>query len=167
MTKSSRVSIWLFLITFSLVFYGMGASFVESFVNYPTWKMIGPNEFRGFHQALSPLILQFMVFPLVVTTVLTALLLWFRPSAIPRWAICLALVLQIVTWISTVTIQLPIQFALSSDGLSIPAIEQLITTNFWFRRIPALINSGLFFWMMLVLLRNQYRQDEETTAHQA
>ena len=160
MSKSSRISIWLFLVTFSLVFYGLGASFVESFVNYPTWKAIGPGEFRSYHQALSSLIVPFMVIPLVVTTILTALLLWFRPAAIPLWAIWLSLGLQIIIWISTLTIQLPIQFALSSDGLSIPAIERLITTNLWLRKIPGVINAGLFFWMMSLLLRNHYIQDE-------
>jgi hypothetical protein len=53
MNQSSKWSIWLFLVTFSVVFYGMGASFVESFVNYPTWKLIGPNEFLAFHHALA------------------------------------------------------------------------------------------------------------------
>jgi uncharacterized membrane protein len=33
MQASSKTSIWLFLIAFALVFYGMGASFVESFIN--------------------------------------------------------------------------------------------------------------------------------------
>ena len=55
MQTSTKTSIWLFLISFALVLYGMGASFVESFVNYPTWRLIGANEFRAYHQALSPL----------------------------------------------------------------------------------------------------------------
>jgi hypothetical protein len=158
--KSSPVSIWLFLVTFSLVFYGMGASFVESFVNYPTWKAVGPSEFRSYHQALSSLIVPFMVIPLIVTTILTALLLRFRPTAIPRWAIWVSLGLQIIIWISTLTIQLPIQFALSRDGLSIPEIERLITTNLWFRKIPGVINAALFFWLMSLLLRTHYTHDE-------
>jgi hypothetical protein len=45
MRTSTNFSTRLFLITFALVFYGMGASFVESFVNYPTWPLIGANEF--------------------------------------------------------------------------------------------------------------------------
>ena len=52
MTKvqtSNKASIRLFLICSALVFYGVGASFVESFVNYPTWRLIGANEFRAYH----------------------------------------------------------------------------------------------------------------------
>ena len=94
MQASSKTSIWLFLIAFALVFYGMGASFVESFVNYPTWRLIGTNEFRAYHQALGPLVIGYMVIPLIITTILTMLLVWFRPAPVPRWAIWLAVVLS-------------------------------------------------------------------------
>ena len=45
MHSTSKFPVWLFLITFALIFYGLGASFVESFVNYPTWRLIGAGEF--------------------------------------------------------------------------------------------------------------------------
>ena len=61
-------------------------------------------------------------------------------------------------WISTVFVQIPIQIELSSTGLSIPAIDKLIVTNFWFRRVPHIITAGLFFWMMSLLLRTHYSE---------
>lgn len=158
MDKSSKWSIWLFLITFAFVFYGMGASFIESFVNYPTWKLIGPNEFLTYHHAISPLIIGYLVAPMVFGTLLTGILLWFGPRSIPAWALWTALGLQIVVWISTVSIQIPIQIELSNTGLSIPAIDKLLFTNFWFRRIPYTINAGLFVWMMSLLLRTNYSE---------
>ncbi|MEO5720852.1 MAG: hypothetical protein ABIR71_05195 [Chthoniobacterales bacterium] len=153
MQTSTRTSAWLFLITFALVFYGTGAAFVESFVNYPTWPLIGPNEFRAYHRALSPLIIGYMVIPLAVATILTIFLVWFRPVAISRWMVWLALGLQLIVWVSTFTIQLPIQGQLSADGLSLLLIERLRVTNFWFRRVPYLGNAFLFLWMMSMLLR--------------
>jgi hypothetical protein len=126
---SNKTSIWLFLISFALVFYGMGASFVESFVNYPTWRLIGANEFRAYHQVLSPLIIGYMVIPMLITTMLTMLLLWFRPAPLPRWAIWLSVVLQLMIWFSTAAIQVPMQVQLGRDGLSLPLIERLILTN--------------------------------------
>lgn len=153
MQASTKTSIWLFLISFALVFYGMGASFVESFVNYPTWRLIGANEFRAYHQALGPRIIGFMVIPMLITTLLTILLLWFRPAPIPQWAVWLALVLQLMVWVSTAAIQLPIQVQLSRDGLSLPLIERLIFTNWWLRKVPQIINAFLFLWMMSLLLR--------------
>lgn len=153
MQTPSRTSIWLFLATFALVFYGLGASFVESFVNYPTWRLIGANEFRAYHLALGPLVIGYMVIPLIIATILTVLLLWTKPAPIPRWAIWLAVVLQLITWVSTVAIQFPIQVQLSSNGLSLPLIEHLILTNWWLRKVPQIINSLLFLWMMSLLLR--------------
>jgi hypothetical protein len=58
-----------------------------------------------------------------------------------------AIVLQVINWVSTATIQLPIQFELSANGLSPPLIERLIETNFWLRRIPYAAAAGLFLWM--------------------
>lgn len=131
----------------------MGASFVESFVNYPTWRLIGANEFLAYHKALSPLIIGYMVVPLAAATVLTLLLAWFRPSPIPSWAIWFSVALQLVSWISTATIQVPIQIELSTNGLSLPLIDQLIFTNFWLRKVPQVINVLLFIWMMSLMVR--------------
>jgi hypothetical protein len=152
---SRQLSIWLFLATFCLIFYGMGASFVESFVNYPTWPLIGANEFRAYHNALGPLVIGYMVIPMLVGTVLSIVLLWVRPIQIPLWAILTTVILQLIVWVSTATIQLPIQFQLGADGLSIPAIERLIFTNLWFRKVPQVITSALFIWMMYRVLREK------------
>ncbi|MDT4965374.1 MAG: hypothetical protein QOJ64_111, partial [Acidobacteriota bacterium] len=65
MQTSNKTSIRLFLLSFALVFYGTGASFLESFVNYPTWRLIGVNEFRAYHQAISPLVIGYMVIPML------------------------------------------------------------------------------------------------------
>ena len=153
MQTSARISVWLFLVTFALTFYGMGAATVESFVNYPTWPLIGANEFLAYHRALGPLIIGYMVIPMLVATLLTIFLLWFRPAAIPRWMVWLAVVLQLVAWASTFTIQLPIQGQLSAEGLSLPLMDRLRITSFWFRRVPHTANAFLFLWMMSVLLR--------------
>ena len=154
MQTISRIPVWLFVVTFALMFYGLGASFVESFVNYPTWPLIGAAEFKAYHQALSPLVIGYMVVPMLVGTSLTLLLAWLRPAPIPAWAIWLSVGLQLVVWVSTASIQLPIQFQLSSDGLSLPLIQKLISTNFWFRKIPQVINIVLLVWMMGLLVRS-------------
>ena len=161
MQTSVKTSTWLFLITFALVFYGTGASFVESFVNYPTWRLIGANEFQAYHQALGPLVIGYMVIPKLITTILTMLLVWLRPAPLPRWAIWLAVVLQLIPWVSTVAIQFPIQVQLSRDGLSLPLIERLIFTNWWLRKVPQIINALLFLWLMSLLLRVNFRRNAE------
>ncbi len=159
MQTSTRTSVWLLLVTFALMFYGMGAASVESFVNYPTWPLIGANEFRAYHRALGPLIVGYMVVPMLAATIFTIILLWFRPAPIPPWMIWLAIGLQLVVWVSTFTIQLPIQGQLTADGLSLPLMDRLRVTSFWFRRVPHTANAFLFLWMMAILLRGNVRRE--------
>lgn len=138
---------WTFVIAFALVFYGTGAAVIESFVNYSSWHLIGAEEFIAYHRFISPRVLAFLVAPLLLGTAFTVLMLWSRPAGIPVWAVWAAIAAQAVVWVSTVTIQVPIQLHLSEHGLSVELIERLIETNFWLRRIPYAICAGLFLWM--------------------
>jgi hypothetical protein len=135
------------------VFYSTGAAFIESFVNYSSWHLIESAEFTRFHRFISPRILAFLVAPMLLGTVFSILLLWFRPAAIPLWAVWLTIALQAVVWASTAAIQVPIQVELSAHGLSLQLIERLIETNFWLRRIPYGVCAGLFLWMASQALR--------------
>jgi hypothetical protein len=54
---------------------------------------------------------------------------------------------QAVVWVSTVTIQVPIQLQLSDHGLSVEIIERLVEANFWLRRIPHASCAGFLLWM--------------------
>ena len=153
MNQPQRKARWVFLIAFALVFYGNGAAFIESFVNYSSWHLIGPAEFTRFHQFISPRILSFLVVPALLGTLFTVLLLWFKPVAIPKWAVWVAIALQVIVWVSTAAIQVPIQIRLSADGLSLPLIDRLIETNFWLRRIPYAACACVFLWMASTAMR--------------
>jgi len=144
---------WVFIIAFALVFYGTGAAFVESFVNYPSWPLVGAGEFIPFHRFIGPRVLIFLVAPMLLGTVFTILLLWFRPAAIPVKTVWLAIFLQAIVWASTALIQVPIQIELSANGLSVPLIERLIETNLWFRRIPYAVCAGVFLWMIASVMK--------------
>ena len=137
----------VFLVAFALVMYGNGAAFIESFVNYSSWHLIGAAEFTTYHQFITPRVLAFLVVPAAIGTVFTVLMLWFRPDAVPAWAVWVAIGFQSVLWISTATIQVPIQLQLSADGFSLPLIDRLVATNWWLRRVPYALTAGLFIWM--------------------
>lgn len=143
---------WIFLSAFALVFYGTGAACIESFVNYPSWPLIGAGEFIAYHRFISPRVLTFLVAPLLLGTAFTILMLWSRPAAIPAWTVWAAIAAQAVVWVSTLTIQVPIQLQLGEQGLSVALVEHLIVTNFWLRRIPYAICAGLFLWMAAQVL---------------
>ena len=144
----------LFMFTFALVFYVLGASYVESFVNYRTWPLIGAEEFRAYRQALAPRIVAFLVIPAFSITALTLPLLWFRPPVIPRWNIILSLALGASVIIISATVQIPIQIELSQGGLNHALIEKLIWTD-WFRKLPLTANAILFLWMMAQVLNSR------------
>ena len=142
----------VFFIAFSLVFYATGATFIEGFVNYSSWHLIGPAEFQAFHKFITPRVLALLVLPTALGTVFSILMLWFRPPSIPIWSVWLVIALQMVLWVSSVTIQIPIQLKLQTQGLSIPLVDQLIVTNWWLRRLPYGITAVLFLWMMITVL---------------
>jgi hypothetical protein len=158
---------WIFLIAFALVFYGNGAGFIESFVNYSSWHLIGAGEFIAYHQFISPRVLTFLVAPALLGTALTILMLWARPLAIPAWAVWAAIATQAVVWVSTVTIQVPIQIQLSQPGRpSIELFDRLIETNFWLRRIPYALCAGLFLWMAAQVMGAGNGLDHRTNRRQ-
>jgi hypothetical protein len=74
---------WIFVTAFALVLYGNGAAFIESFVNYPSWPLVGRDEFTAYHRFISPRVLTFLVAPALLGTVSTVAMLWARPAAIP------------------------------------------------------------------------------------
>ncbi len=160
MNSRLNASTLLFLLTFALTYYCLGASFVESFVNYRTWGLIGADEFTAYHQALSPLIVRIMVIPIAIKSVLVILLLWFRPLGVPRWPIFFAIVFELINWASTFAVQIPIQIQLSDVGNSPALIEKLIFTD-WLRKITSIANALLFFWLMIGLLKKISPGDSE------
>jgi mannose/fructose/N-acetylgalactosamine-specific phosphotransferase system component IIC len=138
---------WIFVLAFALVFYGNGAAFIESFVNYPSWHLIGSDAFLNYHKFIGPRVIAFLVVPAVLGTVFTIVLLRSRPAAIPLWSVWLAILLQLVVWVSTVTIQIPIQLQLAVQGASPELLERLMETNWWLRRVPYSACAVLFLWM--------------------
>jgi hypothetical protein len=76
-----------FTVAFALTFYVLGATFVEGFVNYRTWALVGAREFKTYHRAVGPRVLAFVVLPIGMSVVVTTCLLWWRPPSIPVWTV--------------------------------------------------------------------------------
>ncbi len=153
MDRRSRAADSFFILTFALTFYCVGAAFVEGFVNYRTWALIGPPEFQAYHQALSPRIIGTLVIPLAVQTLMSVTLIWFRPSVIPGAAILLATAFIGINWIITFLLQIPIQRQLYTNGYSLDLINKLIS-NDWIRKAFLVGDALLFLWMMRRVVAN-------------
>jgi hypothetical protein len=163
MTEKNRKI--FFTLVFALVFYVAGATFVESFVNYPIWHLIGPDTFQAYHNALSSRIIPFMVLPWFVEIILTFALMRFRPRSIPRPAIEFAQGFNLIALISSIFIQIPIQIQLGESGLSLQAIDKLIQTD-PIRWGSLILKVALYVWMMLrVVNAGEAVSEQAATIH--
>jgi hypothetical protein len=134
----------------ALLAYGLGAGMLESFLNYPMWRDMGARmadvDFKATRAEHTWRIFPLLVIPLALRAPVTLALLAWRPAFVPAWAVQVALAAQFLGWLSSGTIQIPIQTALTERGYSDELFARLIVTDLWFRVFPALCEAavGLF-----------------------
>ncbi len=152
MNIRNRRSAIVFSVYIFLSFYVFGAGVTNSLVAYRTWRRVGPREFPAFHQIDSALIIPFFVVFFFSLLIPLLLLFWFRPPVIPRWMVWAALSFYLITLLSTVLIQIPIQVELDKR-FSLALIDRLISTDLLYRRIPMAFLTGVNFAMLYKVLR--------------
>lgn len=153
MTNRNRISTIVFSIYILLAFYVLGGGIVNSLVSYPTWRLVGENEFPKFHQIDSSLIIPLFVIFFFLSFVPQILLFWFRPMIISKWLVWLALLFNLIALISTITIQIPIQLELDKR-FSIELIDRLISTDMIYRRIPMALMAIINFLMLYKVVKH-------------
>lgn len=137
----------LLLIFFILAFYGFGAGIMDSFAIYHEWLFVGDAEFAKLHQEASIRIVAFYVLPLVICTICTVLLFWYRPEPLSKSLVWMAFACELVIWLSSAFIQIPIQFQLDK-GKDIELLNKLIETD-WIRVIAFFIFIGIVIKMIV------------------
>jgi len=135
MHNKNKISSIVFSVYILLAFYVFAGGILNSLVAYRTWRWVGPDEFPKFHQTDSSLIIPLFVIFFFLSFIPQILLFWFRPMVIPRWMVWLALFFNLITLISTITVQIPIQVELDKR-FSLELIDRLISTDLIYRRIP-------------------------------
>ena len=120
---------------------------------------VGENEFVAFRAVFSPRIVALLVVPLILRSVFSVLLLWLRPKAIRVWHVWLFLFCQAVTWISTVAVQIPIQFELDK-GKNPELIAKLID-SIWLRTTMNVACAAIMLWMMFLVIRSLANEKSE------
>ena len=153
MANKNKISTIVFSVYVLLAFYVFGGGIVNSLVAYRTWRAVGANEFPEFHQIDSSLIIPLFVIFFFLSFIPQILLFWFRPMVISRWLVWLALLFNLITLVSTITIQIPIQVELDKR-FSLELIERLISTDFIYRRIPMLLLAIINFIMLYKVVKN-------------
>ena len=139
----------VFMAFIALTFYGLGAGYLESFVNYPLWYIVGESDrWVEYHQALGPRVVVVLAIPaLVLSLVTNALLFLRRPPVVPAWTVTATLSLLLVGTVSTLAIQLPLQTALDV-AYDRTAIDRLISSSLWLRDIPGGMRAAIAAYML-------------------
>jgi hypothetical protein len=153
MANRSRWTTWTFIAFTVLSFYSMGAEFLESFVNYPSWHTIGTSEvWIPYHESLHAKIIPVLAIPTLLLQLISNILLFFyRPAAVPRaaaWA-CLATLLILV--LSSVFIQIPMQVKLDS-GYTRELVNNLILSDLWLRISMTVIRCAIITYLFYQVL---------------
>ncbi len=155
MTNKNNISTIVFSVYILLSFYVFGGGIVNSLVAYRTWRAVGANEFPEFHQIDSALIIPLFVIFFFLSFIPQILMFWFRPMIISRWLVWSALFFNLITLVSTITIQIPIQVELDKR-FSLELIEKLISTDFIYRRIPMLLLAIINFIMLYKVVKHSF-----------
>jgi hypothetical protein len=141
-----------------LTFYSLGAGYLESFVNYPLWHIIGQTErWPTYHQALGPRVVVVLAIPAIALSLIANALLWFsRPPAVPAWTVAATLVLLLVASVSTFAIQIPIQMTLDV-AYDRAAVDRLITSSLWLRDVTGGLRAAIAAGMLYVVVSDSAR----------
>lgn len=153
MNNKNKISTIVFSVYILLTFYVFGGGIVNSLVAYRTWRAVGENEFPAFHQIDSSLIIPLFVIFFFLSFIPQILLFWFRPMVISKWLVLGALIFNLITLVSTIIIQIPIQVELDQK-FSLELIDRLISTDFMYRRIPMLLMAIVNFIMLYKVVNN-------------
>jgi hypothetical protein len=146
------IRVGLLIATSSLLLFVTGVAMFEGRVVYRSWHdLVSFAEFATYHARFGRALVPWLPLPLVVTTVLTVALLRFAPRAVPRSAVSVALIGQLVVVGVTGALAIPLQRALSAPGHTPAEVESLVTrlivVNLW-REIPGVLVALLFIWML-------------------
>jgi hypothetical protein len=155
-TKSSSPSgsVAVFTAFIVLTFYSLGAGFLESFVNYPLWRIIGEtDQWVAYHRALGARVIVVLAIPaLGLSLIANTLLAFFRPPGVPGWTIAATLVLLLVATVSTFAIQIPIQMTLDT-GYDRAAVDRLISSSLWLRDVTGALRAAIAAHMLHLVVR--------------
>lgn len=144
---------WITPIFILLCFYTFGASMMDSFVVYHTWRFVGPNEFSEMHIESGTRIVPVFVIPTLLMTIFLVLLFWHRAKAIPRKLVWAALICTIIPWLSSAFIQIPMQILLDK-GKDEALLNALILTD-WIRVVPSFGLAFTGFQMVRQVLHSE------------
>ena len=113
----------------AVTFYSYGTAIMDYFLVYPSRAIVGAGEFVAYHALLEDRILPISVLPFLLLTILNAVLLWQRPTGLPKRLVWLSLFCLLLDWASSVLIQIPMNLQLN-EGKNLVLIQRVMDTNY-------------------------------------
>ena len=153
MNKQSKISALAMTAYFLLAFYIYGATVMEVFVYYPAWQHIH-SDWIAFKKLVDSLIIPRYVVPTMLVYIPLIAMFWHRSKFLPKWTIWASLIGYLIPTISTILVQLPIQFKLE-DGFDQSLYEKLMWTDLYYRQIAAFLVFILSGYMLYKVIRQE------------
>jgi hypothetical protein len=113
----------------ALCFFCTGASWMLQFVAYPTYALVGANEFVPFHVSFGKRMLPVTVVPMSLTCLALIALAFVRPAVVPSWIGFAAAACGAIILLTTIFLEVPKHLALDKDGKSDALISGLVRDN--------------------------------------
>jgi len=135
------------LVTWFLV----GLIWTIQVVHYPSFALVGRDEFGGFHAAHLPRITSLVMLPMVLELLSAGALVFVATELAPRWSLWLGLALVVLIWASTALVQVPLHESLGRQ-FSSEVASQLVFTN-WLRTAAWTARGVLGAWWVWRLIR--------------
>ena len=151
MKTNNNISALAMTAYFLLAFYIYGATVMEVFVYYPSWRYIH-SDWIAFKKLVDNLIIPRYVIPTILVYIPLIVMFWHRSKALPKWTIWASLIGYLIPTISTVLVQLPIQFKLE-EGFDPGLYEKLMCTDLYYRQIAAFLGLVLSGYMLFRVVR--------------
>ena len=126
-----RWGVLLLVVNLSATWFMAGLIWLIQLVHYPQFALIGVDGWAEYHRRhVSTITL--IVGPAMLIELLSAVgLLWLRPVGVPAWVLWAGLVMIVLLWASTATLQVPAHDRLSA-GMDEAQLAKLVGTN-WLR----------------------------------
>ncbi|MDQ3250287.1 MAG: hypothetical protein M3Q45_13895 [Chloroflexota bacterium] len=120
---------WLLLICTLMCFYCTGASWMLQVVCYPTYALVGSQEFVPFHVDFGQRLIKAAVIPMMLTALATFVLVFLRPATVPLWAALVVAACSAIILATTIILEVPKHNQLDREGKSDQVIEALVRDN--------------------------------------
>lgn len=147
----------LFTALYLLLGIGVGcASIVQDRVNYPTWALVGPQEFVAFHDAYTARTFMFLLPFAQLFVPVSVLMIWLRHPAISRSLVLLVAAIGFFETFVTLRLAIPLHKQLDHvvDRRLVPGLlNELINVDVQYRFWPGLLSLVALAVMVYQLTR--------------